>query len=141
MFVAVPTNGETWLICGGRNFSDACMFGEAMNEIIQLRGCPTRVIHGGAQGADFFAGNWAREMAIECVSVPADWKTHGKAAGPLRNARMLNDYQPKFVVAFPGGKGTADMVRRAREAEIGVAEVKHAKPVVANGQLPMKDEP
>jgi hypothetical protein len=37
----------------------------------------------------------------------------GPAAGPIRNQRML-DWGPDLVVAFAGGKGTADMVRRAR---------------------------
>lgn len=31
---------------------------------------------------------------------------------------MLTDGQPDLVVAFPGGRGTADMVRRARAAGV-----------------------
>jgi hypothetical protein len=37
----------------------------------------------------------------------------GRAAGPRRNQRMLEDFRPDLVVAFPGGRGTAYMVRRA----------------------------
>jgi hypothetical protein len=50
----------------------------------------------------------------------ADWNTHGRAAGPIRNQRMLDEVKPELVVAFPGGRGTADMVRRAREAGVNV---------------------
>ena len=121
--IAVPINGQTWIVCGGRKFSDRLMFDAAMAEIIQLQGCPARIVQGGAGGADRFAWDWATRMAIECVEVYADWDTHGKAAGPIRNQKMLN-YAPKAVIAFPGGKGTADMVpERARKAGIDVIEV------------------
>ena len=51
------------------------------------------------------------------MEMPADWTKHGKAAGPIRNQKMLDEC-PDLVVAFPGGKGTADMVRRAMKAGI-----------------------
>jgi hypothetical protein len=51
----------------------------------------------------------------------AEWKKYGPAAGPIRNQRML-DWGPDLVVAFSGGKGTADMVRRARAAGVEVIE-------------------
>lgn len=46
--------------------------------------------------------------------------TNGKAAGPIRNQRMLDEGKPDLVVAFPGGRGTADMVRRAKAAGVPV---------------------
>ncbi len=52
----------------------------------------------------------------------AEWMKYGKAAGPIRNARMLAEGKPDLVVAFPGGRGTADMLRRVREAGIEVIE-------------------
>jgi hypothetical protein len=33
---------------------------------------------------------------------------------------MLEDFRPDLVVAFPGGRGTADMVRRADGAEVPI---------------------
>ena len=47
----------------------------------------------------------------------------GKRAGPLRNQRMLDEGKPDLVVAFPGGGGTKDMVRRAVKAGVSVHEV------------------
>jgi hypothetical protein len=58
---------------------------------------------------------------IKHVEMKPDWKRHGPAAGPMRNQRML-DWGPDLVVAFAGGKGTADMVRRARAAGVDVIE-------------------
>lgn len=43
----------------------------------------------------------------------ADWNLYGKAAGAIRNTAMLDDHTPTLVVAFPDGKGTANMVRQA----------------------------
>src|SRR5262249_16770583 len=45
-----------------------------------------------------------------------EWDELGKKAGPLRNQRMLDEGKPDLVVAFPGGGGTKDMVRRAVQA-------------------------
>lgn len=84
---------------------------------------PTLVIHGGAAGADSLAGAVAAEMHIPTIVFPADWRAHGKSAGPKRNQQMLVEGRPDAVLAFPGGRGTADMVNRAKTAKIRVVEV------------------
>ena len=125
MITVIPRNGETWLICGGRDFADNIMLRSALADIVSMRGCPDRVVHGGAKGADSLAGCWAKEKAVPVHKVEADWSTHGKAAGPIRNQKMLDDYQPDCVIAFPGGRGTQDMVRRAHAvAGLDVIEIK-----------------
>ena len=125
MFNVVFKNYETWLICGGRNFADQAMFDDVMSRLMEMWGCPECVVHGGATGADAMAGKWASQMAIGAIEVKADWQLHGPAAGPIRNELMLTDHKPKRVIAFPGGKGTADMVTRARKRpEVDVAEIK-----------------
>jgi hypothetical protein len=123
VFDIVFKTEQRWLICGGRDFSNREMFEAAMGDLSRMKGCPCVVIHGGAQGADSLAGEWARRMAIVERVFEADWAKHGNAAGPIRNAQMLA-CDPHLVIAFPGGKGTADMVRRARAAGIDVAEIK-----------------
>jgi hypothetical protein len=108
------------LVCGGRNFHDGDMLIEALNEIHAATPI-TLVIQGGAAGADRLAGYWAYRRAIECKVYPAQWKRYGnRIAGPIRNQLMLDDGKPDLVVAFPGGSGTADMVRRARTAGVPV---------------------
>ena len=124
MFDVIPINHQTWIICGGRDFADAVMFNSAMGDLVRLRGMPECVVNGGARGADLMAKGWAERHAIEARSVAADWGLHGKAAGPIRNQTMLDRYKPDFVVAFPGGRGTADMVQRSRKAGVDVAEIK-----------------
>lgn len=83
------------------------------------------VIHGVAQGADEIAASWAASRrqkgeAILVAPFKADWRSHGKAAGPLRNQRMIDDGKPDLVLAAPGSRGTLDMVTRAVKAGIAV---------------------
>ena len=112
----IPINGQVWVICGGRDFSDQSMFDNAMSELTQALGIPRAVVHGCASGADQMAAAWGRRLAIDVHGSSPDWKTHGRAGGPIRNQKMLEDFKPDVVIAFPGGSGTADMVRRAHKA-------------------------
>jgi hypothetical protein len=111
------------LVCGGRKFADPDRVWLVLNE---LHASPhvSVVIHGGASGADAHAARWAWLCGVPALPFDADWDKHGKAAGPRRNQRMLDEGKPDLVLAFPGGKGTADMVRRAKRAGVPVREVK-----------------
>jgi hypothetical protein len=55
------------------------------------------------------------------ASASARWEQYGKRAGPLRNEEMIQS-GADLVIAFAGGAGTADCVRRARRAGIPVRE-------------------
>ncbi|MEM9912925.1 MAG: hypothetical protein AAF922_19365 [Pseudomonadota bacterium] len=46
----------------------------------------------------------------------------GRAAGPIRNKEMLDEGCPDLVVAFPGGRGTANMVKQAQAAGVEVLD-------------------
>lgn len=82
------------------------------------------VINGGADGADYQARFWAIRNNVEVITEPADWEKHGRAAGPIRNERMIEEHAPALVIAFPGGRGTEDMKERARAHKIPVFEAK-----------------
>ena len=112
------------LVTGGRDFSDRELLFEALDGLHSTHGF-TVLIHGDANGADRLSGEWATSRGIKVEVHPADWKKHGRAAGPIRNQKML-EQKPDLVVAFPGGNGTADMVRRAKEAGIEVVAVEAA---------------
>lgn len=95
-----------------------------LDRIMAERGRFAAVIHGGALGADRHAGAWAVDCGLEPLSFRADWRGHGRGAGPIRNARMISEGHPDLVIAFPGGIGTADMTARARRAGVEVIEVR-----------------
>jgi hypothetical protein len=108
------------LVCGGRDYDDRDHIWNTLTAIPDV----TCIIHGCATGADSEAMIVAEALGIKHAPFRADWRTHGKAAGPIRNQRMLDEGKPDLVVAFPGGRGTADMVRRARLAGLPVRIIK-----------------
>ena len=81
------------------------------------------IIHGAAKGADTAAWDYTAVHWTDCIPFPADWDRYGKDAGPIRNKQMLDKGKPNLVVAFPGGKGTANMIKQAKEAGIPVLEI------------------
>ena len=110
------------LVCGGRDYQDAARVSQVL-QIGHEKYKYSAVIEGGAKGADAWAAMWARSHGLPVVTFPADWGRDGKAAGPKRNQRMIDEGKPDMVIAFPGGRGTADMVRRAKAAGVKVLEV------------------
>lgn len=114
------------LVCGGRDYSDENRLFAVLDDIDKQHNI-TLLISGCASGADTLAMRWSLKWDLQVAMFPADWKKHGRAAGPIRNARMIDEGKPDLVVAFEGGKGTADMIRRARAAGLRVIEVGKAE--------------
>ena len=105
------------IVCGGRDYSDEATIHDVLSA---LR--PATIVHGDARGADSYVELIAPHYGHKTERHPADWQQHGKAAGPIRNQKML-DAGADLVIAFPGGEGTADMVGRARRSGAPVLEV------------------
>lgn len=117
------------LVCGDRHWADKEALEAVLNVIgFERWGRDLVIIEGTADGADRMAGRWA-ERSCGHEEYPAEWNVHGKAAGPIRNQRMLDEGKPDLVLAFhdhlPKSKGTRDMVRRARNAGLPVLVFKH----------------
>jgi hypothetical protein len=113
------------LVCGGRDYGQQEWEERRLFEVLDAQHATKAielVIQGGARGADTMGRLWAEARSVDCLNVPAKWEVHGRAAGPMRNTRMLN-YKPQLVIAFAGGRGTANMVKQARDAGIEVREV------------------
>ncbi len=111
------------LVCGGRDFGKK--ESEKLGMLSELAGLNiehrfTEIIEGGAPGADAGARIFGDIAGIPVKTYRASWLRHGKAAGPIRNQQMIDEGKPDMVVAFPGGRGTADMVSRAEKAGIKV---------------------
>ncbi len=116
------------LVCGGRDYRDQDRMWRALDACHKKHGI-TMVIHGGAAGADVMSGDWALEKGIHCATVNALWTRYGKKAGPHRNAAML-ELKPDAVIAFPGGRGTANMVTQAEAAGVKVWKIEPAETAV-----------
>ncbi len=124
----------TVLVCGGRNYNDKQKLYSVLDQMHDVGGPPyymeiTEIVNGAATGADKLSSDWARDRKkhngtkIRCYEFPADWDTHGLSAGPVRNKQMVDVRKPEVVVAFPGGKGTANMVSVAQQAGIPVVSI------------------
>jgi hypothetical protein len=81
---------------------------------------------GDAKGADTIMAAYCLERDIEFEVTEADWATHGKAAGPIRNGEMLqkalgHSDGKVTLVAFPHrdttiqSRGTWNTIQQARE--------------------------
>lgn len=140
------------LVCGSRDWTDGAMIHDFLDNATTMAVAYGRnrvvVVDGGGRGADLAARGWEPKPLVatfaaagETVTVgkakfKADWKTHGNAAGPIRNAEMLDyivearDLGATVEVAafkdeFGGRGGTEDMVGRCRRAGIPVAVHSH----------------
>lgn len=109
------------LVCGGREYSDFATLTKTLDAARAKHG-DIIVIHGGARGADSLAGKWADLRGVPCIGMNAAWTFYKNRAGPIRNQWMLDHAGPQAVIAFPGGTGTADMVTRAKAADLPVWE-------------------
>lgn len=91
------------------------------------------LIHGAARGADELADAWAKACGVLVLPFKADWYPNGRqggmdrSAGPKRNQRMMTEGKPDLVIAFPGGKGTANMIDQARLAGVEIIEVESVR--------------
>lgn len=110
------------LVCGGRDYSDR---GRVFNVLSKLHvdAGITLIIEGGARGADRLASEWAEASLVPCDRYEADWEAYGSFAGPMRNKVMLSAGKPDLVIAFPGRRGTADMIRKAHRAGVSVIQI------------------
>ena len=100
---------------GGRFMDDADLVDASLSEWHEHKPI-TVLIHGAARGADSLCEAWAVAHGITVESYPVSnkkWKRYGKAAGHIRNGLMLTK-QPAVLLAFPGGRGTENMIQQAR---------------------------
>lgn len=106
------------IVCGGRDLEDQQSAFAALDALHASRPI-TVVVHGAARGADLIGQAWAKARGAQVEAHPADWEKFRRSAGPRRNQEMA-DSGADLCIALPGGKGTADMCRRAQAAGIPV---------------------
>jgi hypothetical protein len=112
---------KTICVCGGRDYFDKKKAYAVLDNALIVFGELT-IIHGAASGADGLAAMWANDRNQKQIAFPAKWKEHGNSAGMIRNREMLK-FGFDFLVAFPGGKGTADMVMITEKKGIPVRKI------------------
>lgn len=107
------------LVCGSRHWRDYIKIRDRLAKLPP----DTIIVEGGCEGADLLARRAAMELGLDVVEFPANWKRYGRAAGPIRNDRMLKT-GVKLIIAFhenfETSSGTKDTVTKARNLKIEV---------------------
>lgn len=133
------------LVCGDRNWQASGMVYSSLDTLRESFP-DLEVISGYSTGADSHGANWAMRNNVKLHAFYADWKKYGKAAGPIRNQRMLTEGQPDLVLAFHDdlsrSKGTAHMVKIAQAAGVETLLVAHPKQAegLTRNPLPLSTE-
>jgi hypothetical protein len=116
------------LVCGDRNWKDYNAIHDVIKDWQEKYGIDI-ILEGEAQGADTMARAVAMWLDIPFKPFPAEWKQYGKAAGPIRNKRMLDEGKPDVVLAFhddlDNSLGTKNMITIAKEAGVKVWHYRH----------------
>lgn len=125
--------GKRALVCGGREYSDHVTVDWTLDALN-----PSAMVEGGATGADTLARAWWLGRRTDYPSTfrprPEEIQRWGYArALTMRNARMLAEGRPDYVLAFPGGRGTEDMVNKAKAAGVPVLRVRRDGSVEVDG--------
>ena len=74
----------------------------------------TTILTGGARGVDTLALRYAKQHGIPCEVYPADWETHGRAAGPIRNRTMAQHGEALIALWDGCSAGTRNMIETMR---------------------------
>ena len=122
------------IIAGSRDFNDYKLLKKSAIEIITKKTMLpdlTRIISGGARGADTLGERFANEMGLEISRFIPDWDGLGKRAGYVRNAEMakfaVEDGNYGVLIAFWDGqsRGTKHMIDLAKKYGLEVHVVNY----------------
>lgn len=128
------------IVAGCRDFEDAdLVYRELDRSRAKLRsggGDLDCVVSGCASGVDTIALCWAEHHGVPVVRYPADWATHGRRAGPLRNAVMARNADGLLAIWDGRSRGTRSMIDEARKAGLPVRVVEIGREPVLTRRPP-----
>lgn len=124
------------IVAGGRTFCDyELLYSTLVNyirNVLDLGMSDTiEFISGRAAGADRLGEKFADEFNIPVTCFEADWETHGRAAGMIRNREMAEYASERgyygVLIAFWDGmsRGTKNMIETAKKYELDVKVVEY----------------
>ena len=103
------------IIAGSRDFHDYNMLLYAVDKSgFEI----TEVTSGGAGGVDALGERYAKENNLKLNRFPADWKQHGRAAGPIRNREMAKSADALIALWDGKSKGTKNMIDEANKQKL-----------------------
>lgn len=98
------------IIAGSRDYDDYDVLLEAINE---AQFDISTVVSGGARGVDALGERYASETNKALDIHKADWKAHGRGAGPVRNKKMAENADALIAIWDGQSPGTKNMIETA----------------------------
>lgn len=125
MFVAFMEKIKL-IIAGGRDFADYALLKQECSRLLSDKSQAVEIVSGKAKGADALGEQYSKEHHFPVKAFYPDWKTFGRAAGPIRNQEMAN--YATHLIAFWDGKsrGTKSMINLAAKQGLCVKVVKYS---------------
>lgn len=116
------------IVAGGRDFEDWKLLSESLHKLLTNKwSSGIEIVEGGARGADRLGYEYARANTLAHRRFTADWGTHGKKAGMLRNIEMA-EYADALVAFWDqSSKGTLHMIETMKKLGKPVRIVKYEK--------------
>lgn len=107
------------IVAGSRKFNNLQKLRHELDRL-DIHNIASEIVSGGARGVDSLGEEYAKAWNIPVKVFPADWETHGKKAGYLRNQEMAQYADELF--AFWDGKslGTKHMIDLALKHNLDV---------------------
>lgn len=101
------------IIAGGRDFNDYELVKKSVLNYIISENCfeeQVTIISGNANGADKLGERLAKEFKYPLIIKKADWKTHNKSAGPIRNNQMADICSHAIIFWNGSSRGSKNMI-------------------------------
>lgn len=110
------------IIAGSRTLKPSFGFIRSCIHMLDIRPVD-EVVCGMAEGVDLEGQHYASHQELSIKEFPADWKKHGKAAGPIRNKEMAK-YADALLLIWDGeSRGSANMKKEMQKYRKPIYEV------------------
>lgn len=113
------------VIAGTRTFSDYGLLCRVADSLLRDRHPDIIIISGECRGADKLGEQYAGDRGYPVERFPADWKTLGRSAGPIRNRQMAEACDGAIVFWDGHSQGTKTMIGHCRDLKKSVRVVRY----------------
>ncbi len=114
------------IIAGGRDIDNYEVVRDALEESLihkDVSMSDIEIVQGGATGVDRSAKYISSVANASMKEFKADWNTHGRAAGPIRNKQMA-EYADALILIWDGkSRGSASMLKEAEKQGLDIKQV------------------
>lgn len=100
-------------VSGSRHLRDEAFVRGRLAHLLGPRLPFVSLLHGGCRGVDLIAAAWGAEVGVMVEEFAADWKAHGRRAGPYRNTDMVSTAHGLIAFLAKDSRGTADAIAKA----------------------------